>query len=132
MNLKRIKSLLFASVFVVGSLTTTLVSARTHGYDIDVPSFNGSGYAQGDKYYDGGTGYVYSDSIGGNYKLDCRMWQSGKATAWKRIDDNTTASHNLSGFKGKVASMPSIIELVMSNDLITPVKVNAIGTWDPN
>lgn len=126
----KFKILVLAGVIAIGALTSNVVSARTVEYNLDVPGFNGFKSKEGSKYYNGGTGYIYSKSIGGKYKLDARLFQDGKGTSWGRIDDNTTRSYSLSGFSG--SSYGDAVYLHLSNDLITPVTVNATGTWDAN
>lgn len=124
----KFKILALAGVIAIGALTSNVVSARTVGYNLNVPGFNGFVKEDGSKYYNGGTGYIYSGTIGGKYKLDARFFQNGKGTSWGRIDDNTTRAYSLSGFTG--SSYGKLVHMHLSTDLVTPVTVNAVGEWD--
>ena len=131
MKKNKLKLLVMAGVLAVGSLISISTNAAAMGYDEDVPGLNGFVGVYGSKYYDAGNGYVFSTAIGGNYKLDTRMFQNGKGTSWKRIDDNTYVSWTLTGFFGNKTYGANVL-MHLSTDLITPVRVNATGVWDAN
>lgn len=123
------KLLAIASVFAIGGIASNTVSAAMSGYSIDIPGFNGFAKDDGEKYRNGGSGYINSSSVGGNYKIDGRLHQ-GSSTSWKRLDDSTSVSWSIPNFKG--SSYGTAVYMHLSTDLTTPVRVNATGDWGAN
>lgn len=99
-------------------------------YSTVVGRFNGSGYCgYQTKAVSGKDGYIYSDTVGGKYKVDVRMENSSASGEWLRnVTDGTQKP-----VKGhSKLTKGSQVRLKFSNDITTPVTVAVDGNWKSN
>ncbi|MDE6568561.1 MAG: hypothetical protein K2K70_12630 [Lachnospiraceae bacterium] len=117
---------------IVGMLIGSAAYAGTakEQYSTVVGRFNGSGYSRYQtKTTTGKNGYIYSNTVGGKYKVDVRMQTSSASGDWLRnVSDGTkdTVKAHSKHTKG------SQIQLKFSNDITTPVTVAVDGDWKSN
>ena len=106
-------------------------STTYDSYSKKVPAFNGSAYTG----YQGMTGYdtksetidIISKSVGGDYTVDIRAQRdSGEKTPWQRnVGDDTSWTF----YTNYLNDSDHSYRLQLSNDLSTPVKVLATGSF---
>ncbi len=109
---------------------TVYAGTSTTFYATVVGRFNGYGYSTYQtKEVSGKNGYIYSNTVGGRYKVDVRMETSNASGDWLRnVTDGTqkpVKAHS-KHVKG------SRIRLKFSNDALTPVAVQVAGDWKSN
>lgn len=117
---------------IVGILVGSSAYAGTASefYATVVGRFNGIGYS----YYQtkatsGKDGYISSDRVGGNYKVDVRMENSSASGSWLRnVTDGTQKA--VPGHSKHTKG--SQVRLRFSNDAFTPVAVAVTGYWKSN
>lgn len=130
MSLLRIASVSVASVGIV-AIGAGFASGGVGylGYNGIVPKFNGSAYTPTQtKAIDRRSGDLNSRSVGGNYRLDVRMEAPGNpiSSVWFRIGDNQSIQLPNLFVRG------TRVYVHFSNDLFTPVNVQATGSWRSN
>lgn len=128
------KSLIKAGVIagVVGVLlgSTAYAGTAKELYITIVGRFNGCGYSYNQtKAVGGKDGYIYSNTVGGKYKVDVRMESSSASGEWLRnVTDGTQKAVDAHSKHTK----GSQVRLKFSNDITTPVNVEVDGDWKSN
>lgn len=117
---------------IVGMLIggTVYAGTTTDFYITVVGKFNGCGYSRYQtKAVSGKDGYIYSDKVGGKYKVDVRMENSSASGGWLR---NVTDGTQKAVPGHSKLTKGSEVRLKFSNDALTPVSVEVNGDWKSN
>lgn len=127
----KIKKKVLTGVLAFGLLTVGMgANAGTAliDYSTTVGAFNGSGYTDYQTKVTGKMeGYLNSQNVGGDYKVDGRMTASSGTGSWVRIDDNLSYI-----IPNSISAGNSTVRMQFSNDLTTPKQVQVTGNWASN
>lgn len=116
---------------LVGASSTAAYASTTYSnYSTTVARFNGNGYTSYQKKtYDGKSGDIQSENVGGKYKVDVRMQSANGNGGWRRnLDDDMEATLPGVGSQTKGTN----VRAQFSNDWNTPVAVQVDGSWKCN
>lgn len=133
MTKKNWKKRLVSFVLGIGCIAMlgagAMAATYTQGFMVDVPRLNGSANTSTQrKDYQGRSGYIWFDAVGGGKKVDCRMRDSADGTEGSWLKNMTTGSDG-SLYSRASHAAGDYVCVRISNKLTTIVAVTCSGDW---
>lgn len=112
----------------VAGIGVAVAGTTNVAYSTSVAPFNGSGYtAYQTQATSGASGQLHSTSVGGSYVVDARMDGPSNSDWVRNVTDNDSRT-----LTGNDNGSGAAVRLQLSNDLNTPLSVQASGSWRTN